>query len=86
MTGLPAKDKPRTRDGRFAFISLRETIQAEIEQGWPLTVIHEKYAGQLGMGYSQFTRYVAVHIRAKAAKSRNNTARAAAPSRSSGAR
>ena len=63
MTGAPAKGETRKRRGRIAFIALRETIRTEIEQGWPLTAIYEKHAGQLGIGYSQFTRYVGVHIR-----------------------
>jgi hypothetical protein len=79
MTGAPAKGEPRKRHGRIAFIALRETIRTEIEQGWPLTAIYEKHSGQLGIGYSQFTRYVGVDIRGKASKSRNGAIAAASP-------
>jgi len=87
MTGAPAKGEPRKRRGRIAFIALRETIRIEIEQGWPLTAIYEKHTGQLGISYSQFTRYVGVHIRGNASKLHNGTTAAVSPppSRSSDA-
>ena len=81
MTGAPGKGEPRKRRGRIAFIALRETIRIEIEQGWPLTAIYEKHTGRLGISYSQFTRYVGVHIRGagKGAKLHNGTTAAVSP-------
>lgn len=49
--------------GRVAFLARIETIQAEIEQGWPLTAIYERHQGALGITYSQFARYVRHYLR-----------------------
>lgn len=47
---------------RPAFFALREAIRAELEQGWTMIAIHRKYAGQFGISYCQFARYVAAYI------------------------
>lgn len=48
--------------GRPAFFALREVIRTELEQGWTMAAIHRRYAGQLGISYCQFARYVAAYI------------------------
>lgn len=58
------------RDGRVAFLGLAASIQAGIDAGVPLVDVYAKHAGQLGFGYTQFTRYVNQHIRNKEKKRR----------------
>jgi hypothetical protein len=49
--------------GRVAFIAARDEIAAELAAGWPVKAIYQRRAAQLGIGYPQFTRYVAKLIR-----------------------
>ena len=48
--------------GRVAFLAHRAAIQQAVDEGWPLTVVYEKYKSELSITYSQFARYVARFI------------------------
>ena len=57
-----------------AFLALRNTIAAELDEGWRMTVIYSRYAIKLNVSYSQFTRYVRRFIRNKPVSRKNATA------------
>lgn len=47
-----------------AFLAHRETIAAELAKGWPMSVVHKRYAQHLNdVSYVQFTRYVRRFVR-----------------------
>ena len=48
--------------GRIAFLTILETVRKDVTQGYPLTVIHQRYAASLGVSYSSFARYVQRYI------------------------
>ncbi len=48
--------------GRVAFIAHREKINSMLEAGHSLRTIYDENREQLGIGYPQFTKYVARFI------------------------
>ena len=48
--------------GRIAFIAHREKFKAQLEAGYPMRAIYDENKVELGIGYPQFTRYVARFI------------------------
>lgn len=48
--------------GRIAFLTILEAVREDVSQGYPLTVIHQRYAAGLGVSYSSFARYVQRYI------------------------
>lgn len=68
----PSENAPRSIPGRVAFLALLPTIRIELEQGWSMVAIYERYASRLGVSYSQFARYVSANIRGKAVTPRSN--------------
>lgn len=46
----------RRRLGRIRFYAALDKIQKDIDAGFPITAVHDRH--DLGMSYSQFTRYV----------------------------
>ena len=51
--------KPSWGTGRVAFVSLLDTIRAELRQALPLTTIYDRHRGVLGIGYSGFCKLAA---------------------------
>ena len=63
MTTTPGKKGPNP-GATTAFLAHRETIAAELAKGWPMTVVHKRYAQHLNdVSYVQFTRYVRRFVR-----------------------
>ncbi|MCC8940334.1 hypothetical protein H8A99_28715 [Bradyrhizobium sp. Arg68] len=60
MTKAPKKT--RRGAGRVAFLARVEDFRKMVEAGHPLLGIYESNAGDLGISYSQFARYVAQYI------------------------
>lgn len=61
---LPVWPAPNRRRGagRVAFIASKDEIAKLIESGLPLREIYEGIGDSLGIGYPQFTRYVARYL------------------------
>ena len=55
MDGAP---KRRWGDGRCAFHAHARAIRQELTKGRSLTSIYDEYRDRLGIGYTQFTRYI----------------------------
>lgn len=53
--------------GRVAFLAQprKDRIQKMVDEGYPLTVIYEKYKDELNISYEQFTRHARKHLRSK---------------------
>lgn len=48
--------------GRVAFLALRNTIAAELAQGWSIVFVFKRHEPQLGIGISQFRSYVRRYV------------------------
>lgn len=70
----------RKGDGRALFRALAADIRAELDAGWPLKTVHARFAPRLGIGYAQFTRYVAADRRGTAVKPARPSCEPASPS------
>src|ERR1700760_2462906 len=57
MTGEP-RSKAAWGSGRGAFLSLLETIRAEVARGLPLIAVFESHKPTLGVGYKAFCKLV----------------------------
>ena len=64
METTPGSKRGKQR-GRAAFFANIAAIREALEAGAHLTEIHQQHAGQLGIGYSQFCKYVRKHITGK---------------------
>jgi hypothetical protein len=62
MPATKADKRKGKRNGRVAFLARIAAIRAGITAGELLSDIYAKHAGHLGIGYTQFTRYVNRHI------------------------
>lgn len=51
--------------GRVGFIANQEAITERFKRGEPLSVIYSDFSDKLGIGYSQFARYVSRYIRSQ---------------------
>ena len=71
IRGTPGKRGPKP-SAAPAFLARRDAIAADLDRGHKMRAVYQTYALQLGVSYSQFTRYVNQHIRKKATKSREN--------------
>lgn len=49
---------PTSRNGRAAYLQLREEVEARLRQGATLTVIYREISGHLPFSYQQFAKYV----------------------------
>ena len=67
METTPGNKRGKQR-GRAAFFANMAAIREALEAGAHLTEIHQQHAGQLGIGYSQFCKYVRKHITGKKRK------------------
>ena len=67
METAPGNKRGKQR-GRAAFFANMAAIRQALEAGAHLTEIHQQHAGQLGIGYSQFCKYVRKHITGKERK------------------
>jgi hypothetical protein len=57
----------RKANGRLLFRALQQEIRAELEAGVFAVDVHGKYGQRLGIGYSQFMKYVKLyHLRSEA--------------------
>ena len=65
--GTPGKRGPKP-GAAPAFLARREAIAVDLDRGHKMRAVYQTYASQLGVSYSQFTRYVNQHIRKKLAK------------------
>ena len=54
----PPQPKRMKGIGRVAFMAQLADITADLDAGWPVKAVYQKWAGNLGMSYVQFTRYV----------------------------
>lgn len=48
--------------GRVPFLANLETFKQEINQGWPIRAVYDRYAEKLDISYAQFSRYVKKYI------------------------
>jgi len=71
MGTTPGNKRGKQR-GRAAFFGNIAAIREALEAGAHLTEIHQRHAGQLGIGYSQFCKYVRKHITGKKRKAEAN--------------
>ena len=69
METAPGNRRGKQR-GRAAFFANMAAIRQALEAGAHLTEIHQRHAGQLGIGYSQFCKYVRKHITSKQPKAK----------------
>ena len=60
METTPGSKRGKQR-GRAAFVANMAAIREALEAGAHLTEIHHQHAGRLGIGYSQFCKYVRKH-------------------------
>ena len=67
METTPGNKRGKQR-GRVAFFANIAAIREALDAGAHLTEIHQQHAGQLGIGYSQFCKYVRKHITGKKRK------------------
>lgn len=49
--------------GRVAFLARVSGIREMVEAGYPLLTIYQQHESDIGISYSQFSRYVARYIR-----------------------
>jgi hypothetical protein len=61
MRGTPKQNRQSWGVGRAAFLAHAAAICAEIDQGWPMTKVYQKFKDQIGVGYRQFSRHVRTH-------------------------
>lgn len=61
MTTTAKRHRQSWGVGRAAFLAHAAAICAEIDQGWPMTVVHQKFKDRVGLGYRQFNRHVKTH-------------------------
>jgi hypothetical protein len=77
MKGTPKKSRQSWGAGRAAFLAHATAICAEIDQGWPMTTVYQKFKDRVGIGYRQFNRHVKAHqIKKEAAAPRRHGATA----------
>ena len=69
METAPGNKRGKQR-GRAAFFANMAAIREALEAGAHLTEIHQQHVGQLGIGYSQFCKYVRKHITSKQPKAK----------------
>jgi hypothetical protein len=50
--------------GRVAFLALRETIAAELAEGWSMAEVFRRHQDQLGIQIAQFRSYVSRYVAA----------------------
>jgi Family of unknown function (DUF5338) len=62
--GTPGKRGPKP-SAAPAFLARKDAIAATLDRGHKMRAAYETYGAQLGISYSQFTRYVNQHIRKK---------------------
>lgn len=48
--------------GRVAFLALRDTVAAELAQGWSIVTVFHRHEKKLGIGISQFRSYVRRYV------------------------
>lgn len=48
--------------GRVAFLALRDTITAELAQGWSIVAVFKRHEKRLGISISQFRSYVRRYV------------------------
>ncbi|MDD1975438.1 TraK family protein [Pseudomonas tussilaginis] len=53
----------RDRDGLVSFVAVMEEVKALVNKGYPLVRIYKTFEDHLDIGYTQFTKYVARHIK-----------------------
>jgi hypothetical protein len=49
-------------DGRVSFLAHLESFKKEIQEGWSIQAVYERYADKLDISYPQFVRYVRRYI------------------------
>lgn len=54
----------KRRKGRADFFKIKTEVDTEITQGYPLSHIYDRHINGLSIGYTQFTRYVALYCKA----------------------
>lgn len=75
------KERPRGA-GRVAFLARVEDFRKLVNAGHPVVAIYQEHGKDLGISYSQFSRYVARYIRSQAAHDQDQpTGFAAVPAR-----
>lgn len=57
-TQEPGEARKLRGQNRVAFLAHLPKIRPEIEAGWPLKGVYNRYADTLDMSYNQFVRYV----------------------------
>lgn len=65
MDKIPETEKKAQKmrgENLVPFLAHLEKVRAEVEQGWPIKSIYNRYAETLDMSYPQFSRYVKRYI------------------------
>lgn len=62
MKEIPKKE---LGTGRVAFLARKEDVKREVETGRTVMSIYREFGPKMGIGYSQFDRYVNKFIRSK---------------------
>ncbi|MEJ2125202.1 MAG: hypothetical protein P8Y67_13115 [Alphaproteobacteria bacterium] len=68
-----SKPQAKRNNGKVSFLAALSAIETDISAGHRLTDVYAKHRKALGIGYTQFTRYVSRYIR----RHRNNQKRKA---------
>jgi hypothetical protein len=80
MRGTPKHNRQDWGVGRAAFLAHAAAICAEIDQGWPMTKVYQKFKDRIGVGYRQFSRHVrAQQFQKEKAAQQNHGAMAPTP-------
>jgi hypothetical protein len=84
---MPDNPKKRYRgSGRIGFFAHRDTFQRLIDAGYPLRTIYDDYAERLGVGYSQFAKYVRRYLQKPSYARHQTEPGSAAPATAASAR
>jgi hypothetical protein len=58
-----SKPQAKRNNGKVSFLAALSAIETDISAGHRLTDVYAKHRKALGIGYTQFTRYVSRYIR-----------------------
>jgi len=65
-SGGDAKNRKMRGQNLVPFLAHLEKVRPEIEAGWPIKAVYQRYEATLDMSYIQFTRYVNRYIKQNA--------------------
>lgn len=65
-SGRDEKNRKMRGQNLVPFLAHLEKVRPEIEAGWPIKAVYQRYEATLDMSYIQFTRYVNRYIKQNA--------------------